>query len=173
MRISCSTSFLCSILRVSESKLWLGKRLSNRFFHRSAGAGVCVQDPDVHTHSHSCAHRRSQVHAHTLAQLSSHRAAWHFHPDRRARPDPKTCGHRIQTQSPGSTPHIPLLLGFFPSAVTPTSPSPPHVARAHSPGDQEPTGLTGPLRSLVYSLWPALIAGMDLEGSALSTVSAS
>lgn len=72
IRISCSTSFLSSILRVSESKLWLGKRLSNRFFHRSAGAGAYVQDPDVHTHSRSCAHRSSQVHTCTLAQLSSH-----------------------------------------------------------------------------------------------------
>lgn len=111
-------------MRVSESKLWLGKRLSNRFFHRSAGAGACVRDPDVHTHSHSRAHRSSQVHARPLAQLSSHRTAWHFHPDCRSRPDPKAYGHRIQTHSPGSTPHAPLLFGFLPSAVTPTSPRP-------------------------------------------------
>lgn len=33
-------------------------------------------------------------------------------------------GHSIQTHSPGSTPHAPLLFGFLPSAVTPTSPRP-------------------------------------------------
>lgn len=40
---------------------------------------------------------------------------------------------------------------------------PKHVARAHSPRDQghpqDPTGLTAPLLSLMYSLWPALIVG--------------
>ena len=86
-------------------------------------------------------------------------------------------GHRIQTHSPGSTLHAPLLFGFLPSAVTPHVPTPP--TRGTGPlswgprSPQDPTGLTTPLLSLVYSLWPALIAGTDLEGSALIIVSAS
>lgn len=72
IRISCSTSFLSSILRVSESKLWLGKRLSNRFFHRSAGAGVCPGSRYTHTLTLMCTQKLTGARMHAGPALLTH-----------------------------------------------------------------------------------------------------
>lgn len=168
-----------------SSLLSSGSQSQNSGWERGCQTGSSTDLPvqgrvsgiQMYTHTHT--------HVHTEAHRSMH-ARWP------SSPLTKLPGTSTQTADRGLIPR-PMATGFRPTAqgahLTPLSslafspqPSPPrpHVP-THGTGPlsrgpwspQDPPGLTAPLLSLVYSLWPALITGTDLEGSALSIVSAS